>query len=281
MRQELAVSLRRADEGAPVAFPLKSLDEVDELAADLWNFRYRCWVPHDRSEARICPIGDPDADRTIVVLGDSHAGQWLPAFDAIGKDLGYRVVPLIKFGCVPYDVPLVTDDLTRPYTECEDFRTWVLAKIPELDPDVVYVGSRTMPGNLVASEEERAQVWSDGVASTVAVLRESTPDVRLLADTTRLDFEPIECLTDVHATMATCTADELTVVREANELTRLAARDGGAAYIEITPLVCLDQRCPAFAGGRMVFTNYDHLSIDWVEHVLPDLAKVRNALPSA
>ena len=38
------------------------------------------------------------------MLGDSHAGQWLPAFDRLGRDLGYRVVPLIKFGCVPYDV---------------------------------------------------------------------------------------------------------------------------------------------------------------------------------
>ena len=138
-----------------------------------------------------------------------------------------------------------------------------------------------MPGNLVASQEERSQVWRDGVASMVASLQEVAPDVRLVGDTTRLEFDPIECLTDVHATMTTCTADELAVVRDANELTRRAARDGGAAYVDITPLVCLEQRCPGFAGGRMVFANYDHLSIDWVEHVLPDLMEVRNALPPA
>ena len=116
VRQELSESLRRADAGGPIAFPLRDLSEVDELSKDLWNYEYECWVGHDRSRARLCPVGDTGAERTMVVLGDSHAGQWLPALDAIGLERGYRVVPLIKYGCVPYDVPQLTDDLTRPYT---------------------------------------------------------------------------------------------------------------------------------------------------------------------
>jgi hypothetical protein len=124
-------------------------------------------------------------------------------------------------------------------------------------------------------------VWSDGVASLVASLQEVTPDVRLVADTTRLEFLPIDCLTDLDATMATCTGAEIDDVREANALTRQAAQDAGETYVEITPLVCLDQRCPAFAGGRMVFANSDHLSIDWVEHVLPAFKNLVGALPPA
>ncbi len=279
--EELAVSLQLADRGAAVAYPLKNVDEVDELARNLWNFHYGCFAGHDRSAVRICAVGDRRADRTLVVLGDSHAGQWLPAFDRIGREHGYRVVPLIKLGCVPYDVPLVTDDLSRPYTECVEWRTWVLEKLRTIDPDVVYVSSRAMPGNLVASEAERGQVWRDGVDSMVTSLQETTPDVRLIGDTTRLEFDPIECLTDRDATMATCTDAENDLVREANEITRLAAEAAGAEYVDITPLVCLDQRCPAFAGGRMVFANTDHLSVDWVEHVLPELKRVEGALPTA
>lgn len=271
VREELAASLELADSGSPVAFPLTSIDQVDELARDLWNHEYKCFVGHDRSVARICPVGDTNSDRTVVVLGDSHAGQWLPAFDRIGREQGYRVVPLIKLGCVPYDVPLVTDDLSRPYTECEDFRQWVLDELPEIDPDVVYVSGRGMPGNYLVTGDERSSVWQDGVASTVRSLQATTADVRLLADTNRTQFDPIDCLTDLDATMTTCTSPANQPVRDANRATRLAAEETGATYVDITPLICLEQRCPAFAGGRMVFANADHLSIDWVEHVLPEL----------
>ncbi|GAA4368790.1 acyltransferase family protein [Nocardioides caricicola] len=279
VRDELAVSLELADSEAPVAFPLESIGQVDELARDLWNHQYKCFVGHDRSVAKICPVGDVDSDKTLVVLGDSHAGQWLPAFDRIGQEQGYRVVPLIKLGCVPYDVPLVTDDLSRPYTECEDFRSWVLEELPELDPDVVYVSGRGMPGNYLVTGDERSQVWRDGVASTVRALQATAPDVRLLADTNRTQFDPIDCLTDLEATMATCTAPANQPVRDANRATRQAAEETGATYVDITPLVCLEQRCPSFAGGRMVFANADHLSIDWVEHILPELEQLDGVLP--
>lgn len=277
--EELAVSLELADSDAPVAYPLESVAQVDELARDLWNHRYKCFVGHDRSVARICPVGDRTSDRTLVVLGDSHAGQWLPAFDRVGREQGYRVVPLIKLGCVPYDVPLVTDDLSRPYTECDEFREWVLEKLPELDPEVVYVSGRAMPGNFVAPADARSEVWRDGVARTIASLRETTPEVRLLADTHRFAFDPIDCLTDLDATMASCTTDQYAGVRDGNRATRQAAQEAGATYVDITPLVCLEQRCPAFAGGRMVFANADHLSVDWVEHVFPELELLDGVLP--
>lgn len=269
VREELAESLRMAEAGGPIAYPLRDLSEVDELSKDLWNYEYECWVSHDRSRARICPVGDVGADRTMVVLGDSHAGQWLPALDAIGLERGYRVVPFIKYGCVPYDVAQLTDDQTRPYTECDRFRAWILDELPHLQPDVVYVGSRSMPPNLRAPEAQRPEAWSAGVRRFLGAVQSTTPDVRVLGDTSPLDFDPIDCLTDSHATMSTCTSEVTALVRQANRLTEEAAEQSGATYLDVLPMVCLHGRCPAFAGGRMVYANSGHLSVDWVRHVLP------------
>ena len=69
--------------------------------------------------------------------------------------------------------------------------------------------------------------------------------------------------------MSTCTGEVTTLVREANEITAQAAEQSGATYLGVLPMVCLDGRCPAFAGGRMVYANSTHLSVDWVRHVLP------------
>lgn len=71
------------------------------------------------------------------------------------------------------------------------------------------------------------------------------------------------------ATMATCTSDVTARVRETNRLTARAAAQTQASFIDVLPLVCRQGRCPAFAGGRTVHANRDHLSVDWVHHVLP------------
>ena len=48
-----------------------------------------------------CIWGDRAGSRTLVLLGDSHARMWLPAFDAIGKRLHWKVVLLAKSSCPP------------------------------------------------------------------------------------------------------------------------------------------------------------------------------------
>jgi peptidoglycan/LPS O-acetylase OafA/YrhL len=274
VRAELALSLEQADRDSPIAFPLASLGQVDDLARDLWNYEYDCWVTRDHSTAKICPVGDLGADRTLVVLGDSHAGQWVPAFDDIGRAHGYRVVPLIKYGCIPYDVPQLVGNGSRSYTECGDFKEWALSEISDLDPDVVYVASRAIPPSTDVPPERQRAAWYDGVRSYTERLLDIVPDVRLLGDTSPLRFEPIDCLTDTDATMGTCTDDESPLVRTANQLTARAARDTGAAYLDPTPLLCLDARCPAFAGGRMTHANADHLSIDWARHIVPEFEQL-------
>ena len=270
---ELAASLRMADRHQPVAFPLRDLKQVDALRKDLWNYVYGCWVGHDQSQARICPVGDAHADRTIAVVGDSHAGQWLPAIDALGREQGFRVVPLVKYGCSVYDIPQLAAQGAHRYRACDDFRTWVLRELRQLHPDRVYVGSRSLPPTMAHVNHPLA-VWSHGVRRFLEQARTRTPDLRVLGDTSTLAFDPIDCLTDARATMATCTSPETAVTRRADRRTARAAAQVGARYLDVLPLACLHGRCPAFAGGRMVHANADHLSVDWVRHVTPDFARI-------
>ena len=40
---------------------------------------------YEKDSRELCPRGDPDADRSIVVFGNSHGRMWIPAFDEIGS----------------------------------------------------------------------------------------------------------------------------------------------------------------------------------------------------
>ena len=46
-----------------------------------------------------CVYGDAHADTTIVLIGDSHAGHWFPAFNVLAKRNGWRLIPLVKASC--------------------------------------------------------------------------------------------------------------------------------------------------------------------------------------
>ncbi len=271
VRHELRDSVAAAEEGEPVPFPLTDLDMVPELETDLWNYSYACNAQQSWTQVRLCPVGDPEADRTAVVVGDSHMGQWLPAFDELGAEHGYRVVPLIKFGCSPFAVEITWGG--RDYHECSDFRGWVADQVAEIRPDVVLIGSRGLQRNMTVPVADRPAAWSSGVRETVATFEESAGEVVLVGDVPPLDVDPIECVTDAAATMASCIADAEARVVQANELTEEVAADLGVRYVAVADLACVEGRCPAVAGGLMVYANDDHLSRTWVRHVTPEVGE--------
>lgn len=264
---QLQDSLDRAASGSPVAYPLTSTEELDSLAADLWHQRYTCSAQKAETSVEICPVGDVGAERTLVAFGDSHLGQWLPALDRLATAAGYRVVPLVKLGCTPFDVALDVDDRADEFTACAQFREWASAEIARLRPDVVVVGGRAMQGSMSAPREERPTAWAAGVAATLDRLAPLTADLRVLSDVSGIQVEPLDCLTDPAATMATCTSDERPEVRAGNEITARLTAEAGATYVDLTPLACRSGRCPAVAGGLMVYGDGSHLSLTWVGHV--------------
>jgi hypothetical protein len=90
----------------------------------------------------ICPLGDTSARRTVVAVGDSHIGQWLPALDLLGEQRGFKVIPLIKLSCAPYDVRHAIEEVDGEYTQCTKFRAWAGRKIAGWRPAAVVLVTR-------------------------------------------------------------------------------------------------------------------------------------------
>ena len=45
----------------------------------------RCLQPRSATTVKPCTFGTPTGHRTLIVFGDSHAMQWMPALDVLGK----------------------------------------------------------------------------------------------------------------------------------------------------------------------------------------------------
>src|SRR3712207_9284535 len=96
-------------------------------------------------EQGACVYGDPNGARTVVLFGDSHMEQWVPAFDLAAERAGWKVVSWTKWACPLMDQSVRNPQLNREYTECATWRDATLPRIPDLQLDLVISGHDDRP----------------------------------------------------------------------------------------------------------------------------------------
>jgi hypothetical protein len=221
-----------------------------------------------------CVDGDPNGTRTIVVWGDSHAWMWLPALDAIGRDTHAQIVQFDKSSCPPQDMRIWLDRLRRAYTECDEFRRFVEARIQALHPDVVVLTGAEKGVRIVAGGHGTPQgvedAWATGVASTIGAVAPFTARTIVLSDSPYPLREPTDCLSghanDVHVcdTPRSGAIDEFGLPVGAfddhNLREQQVVEQNGARYVSVTPWFCTDSACPAVVGGLAVYRDAFHIS---------------------
>lgn len=257
----VARSLELAKAGAPIPYPLANQDRLD---GDLGGVGPPCAAADGATSHDLCPDPGGDSNVTVAVYGDSHAAMWLPSLRPVAEAAGFRLVPFIKYGCSPYDVPL--GDPTG--SECARYHSWALPQLTRLGPQAVILGSRT---NDYLCE---TAAWGPGVATLVHRLREVSPELRILADVSGLPFEPGDCLSDPHAVLRTCLAPARDAVLEGNRALRATAARLGVPFVDTTRLVCGPTLCPAVVDDVMVYGDYDHISATWARRVSDELGNL-------
>jgi hypothetical protein len=207
---------------------------------------------------------------TVVVYGNSHAGMWALPLGALGRRDGYRVIPLVKVGCAPFDVEQLRGG--GPYPQCPAFRRWALRQIAELRPDVVVLAYGGLFAGL-ESDPRVARKWTTGVSTAVRRISRLTRSVKVISDITNLAFAPADCITDPHSTTSSCLTREQRVTRTGNALTRRAVERLGADFVDVTGLVCVRRSCPLIVDGIVTYHDAAHLSVTWSRVVTSELGR--------
>lgn len=215
------------------------------------------FTPYDE-----CVIGDPTSDRTMVLLGDSHAYQWGNAFDALGRELNVKVVTVIKSGCSPEAYKITREDLGREYTECPQWRKTALAYIKKLKPDVIAVANRVQYTTV-----------REGAEDTFRALKATGAELVYLTDTPKPTFSVPDCLAEQSDNPAECALRAETAVDlpEFRKLEREVAEEYGATVINTLPAFCADGYCPAVIGGHVVYWDNSHMTGGYAESLVPFL----------
>jgi peptidoglycan/LPS O-acetylase OafA/YrhL len=230
---------------------------------------------------RLCPVGDPSADRTIVLLGDSHARAWAPAVDELGRTHGYKVYVLAYSRCMATSLVQLDHRTNRPADNCEAFKTWALGQIAALSPDLLLVS--TFEGPVVdpstgatASRErdlgEYLTVLRDGWRPFFERLARDAKQVYLVGNTPKVLARSGTCLTKGNPDLGDCVSrPRKDVLREAKASFE-AADEAGIGTVDALDWFCSGGACPSVVGRFVTMRDLQHMTVEYSRHLAEPLA---------
>ena len=279
----LSLARDTAAESAPTAAPALPTDEVPtEAPAEIlphgWELDGQ-WpkLPEDCSGPwqpattfRHVPCdqllpADAEPAGLVVVLGSSHARQYVPALLPWAEEHDLQIVNLHMDGC-----DFAPETTRGEY--CDGYDEYALDYIDAVQPDVVLTTSTRTSAH--SADEERTL---EGMANAVEVLTSRGIDVLSVRDNPRWEENNYECAESVITADGTpeeadeaCGADAAEKYAPENPAAGLAPADGGGTLttLDFSPLICPDERCSPVLGDSFVYLDDDHLTKRFVQQVI-------------
>lgn len=220
----------------------------------------------------LCARGAVDGERTLVVVGDSHARQWGSPLDILAERAGYAAYHLVRLGCPAADVTPWLNKGDGPNVVCEQFHAWTVEQVRALKPDVVVLATAFNPngydvgGEQVLDEAERLDLLREGMARLV---RDLDPDVGrfvVIGDPPAVQVSPVKCLLRA-STLDRCAAYGSDLSLAAAEAVRMAAGDVAATFIPTTDWFCLLGYCPTVLGELLPYRDQNHVSDTYARYL--------------
>lgn len=223
-----------------------------------------------------CLYGDPAGTATIVLYGDSHAGHWFDALDAIARQRKMRLAVVTKSSCTAASVRVYEPTLKRDHLECQQFRAAALERIAALRPVLVVMSSSGAGGRVSSVPDSRQnQAWAEGWAATVRTVAAAGARVVVIEDTPWPKSDVPECLSANAAAIGACANSPEQAIRvpARRRMVADAVARAGATVIDPTPWLCTARICPPVVGNLLVYRDASHLTTAYSAALAPVLAE--------
>ncbi|RKW70369.1 acyltransferase family protein [Galactobacter caseinivorans] len=262
--------------GAPFVSGTAITPIPGQAARDLPKWR-DCVSAWDGDQVRRCEFGDTSSGVEVALVGDSHAGQWIGAMDAVGRERGFKVVTYVKNSC-PFSFTPRELEKTRKLV-CSTLNQQTARELAKAKPALIIFTSwngSTYAGDAVEGFRKPMEQFAKSGIKT-AVLRDS-PSLTDEPETMARDCvaqnlqDPEPCSLPRH----------LSLPKE--PAVAAAKKVKGAATIDTASWFCDEEQCPSVIGNVLVYRDANHVSNtyaltltgrlgDAIQRLLPDAAR--------
>lgn len=199
-----------------------------------------------------------DAEKLVVVIGDSHAQQLSAPLAALANEHDIGVVGLLKGGCT---IGLGEEDRGVNEVSCSEWMPKAIDFTIGLEPDAVYVVATR------ASDTEDEKLLA-GATNTIDRFRDEGITVMAVRDNPRFAFNMYDCV--VERGSEACAIPRSDALDTQNPISEL--RD--VVSVDFTPWLCPEARCEGAIGNVAVYMDDNHLTATYGRTLAPMLEQI-------
>lgn len=246
--------------------PTPTVAKTDKSSAYADN----CWIYAPFLARKICHYGTGHI--RIALVGNSHAGEWLPALQVLAKRNGWTISTFLASQCNATDAKLEFYSSAKT-TGCLGYGRWVLDKTKGHAFDLVITIERQSVHTLGDTWAETSTTALTGYESYLKKWSAAGTNVLVLRDSPfpgRTDGSVPGCLLRHPGDHAACDGTPA-AWRWIDPLFAAATALGlpGISAIDTTPFFCTDTVCPAVIGTVVTYFDASHMTATYARTVAP------------
>ncbi len=234
--------------------------------------RNGCSVGYSPTENPPCVFGDTGAATTVVLLGDSHAGQWFPALDRIAVKNHWKLISWTKSACPVASLDHVFDrNLGRDYAECKTWRSAVIRRVEALHPSAVVVSNFSAYYRMTGHVTERE--WQSGLRLTLSEFDAAHIPVVLVRDPPAPFFDAPVCLARAawQGRPPECGFTPDRSLRASIDHSESAAHESLplARTVDVSATICPGASCQPQQEHTLLYRDRHHLTATYAASLAP------------
>lgn len=214
-----------------------------------------------------CTVGDPEAELSVVLVGDSHARMYSTALAEMAEDEGWFLRTYLRNTCPFNPDPRETE--AEKKSVCTEPNADVMERILADPPDLV-ITTWSAAGEFVDDGSASAP-GADGFAQYWNVLEDAGIQVLVLRDSPRMGRMIPDCLAEHYETPTRCGVspdDGLLGEDVLSDAVELAPQ---VTVADFTDVFCSESRCKPVIGNVIVYSDHHHLTDTFAVTMIPRL----------
>lgn len=233
-------------------------------------YRDNCWSNEPFTERPVCTYGNGDIE--IALVGNSHAGHWLPALQVLAERHNWTITTFLVSRCNPTDAQLEfdTDEMTE---NCHAYGEWVMEQTKGKAFDLVITSERqsvpvhgtsweTTEAPAVEGYKSYLKQWADAGTKVLVIKDPPYPgnEISSIPD----------CLAAKDVDSCSGTPESWHWMDPLDQ----AARELAHPHIHRTDMdeyFCTDGVCPAVVGSVVTYFDGSHITATYARTLAPYL----------
>ncbi|MGO3127392.1 MAG: acyltransferase family protein [Luteimonas sp.] len=232
-----------------------------------------CHVLQAPSEPKFCRYGPEDAEISLVLTGDSHAGHWEPAVQELAERNGWALYTFTKSACAFSDTTVTSGG--REYKACSEWNRKLMDILLDMRPDAVVMSQSRGHVAFGVDRSESQEVLARGLTSRWRTLRDNGIGVAVIGDTPWMAKNVPDCVSTPGIRVSDCDTPLERALRSPDSIL-LAIEQGGAGveFVNMNEYICEGGNCPAVRDGQVIWRDRHHLTATFARTLAPHLEPV-------